>query len=119
MKDVRVVKEEKVIYCRKQFLIQAGQFGTEEFDTMEKMMEDFPGFKIEEFHIQKSSEKKSYGKLTYEVMRTFIECYAGTEALKEFEMVRKLSKAHKGAYAFVKSWFLKKYGKELDNREVA
>ena len=82
---MRVVKEEKVIYCRKQFLIQAGQFGTEEFDTMEKMTEDFPGFKIEAFHIKKSSEKKSCGKLTYKVMKNFIKGCADKKRLKSLK----------------------------------
>ena len=37
--------------------------------------------------------------------------------LEEYETIKTVSKTQRGAYAFVKSWFLKKYKDEFDRRK--
>ena len=43
-----------------------------------------------------------------------IKCKA---MLEEYETIKTVSKTQRGAYAFVKSWFLKKYKNEFDRRK--
>lgn len=42
-----------------------------------------------------------------------------SENLKEFKNVLKLSKVQAGSYAYVKAWFLKKYGDVFKSEEAA
>ena len=83
------------------------------------MMKTFPGFKVEEEKIARNDNKEAYGNLTYEKMKTFIESYETDDiwrktALEEYEAIKRIAKTQRGAYAFVKAWFLKKYGKEFN-----
>ena len=55
-------------------------------------------------------------------MKAFIEVQEEENAqavLAEFERIQQLSKAHNGQYAFVKSWFLKRYKDEFQQEESA
>ena len=118
----RIDRDKKTIYATKSFLIKAGQFGTTEFNTLNDMLKTFPGFKVEEEKIARNASKEAYGKLTYDVMKAFIESYETDEAqrkamLEEYETIKMVSKTQRGAYAFVKSWFLKKYGAEFNRRK--
>ena len=118
----RIDRTKKTIYATKSFLIKAGQFGTTEFNTLNDMLKTFPGFKVEEEKIAHNASKEAYGKLNYDVMKTFIEGYETDDtkrkaALEEYEAIKTISKTQRGAYAFVKSWFLTKYKDEFDRRK--
>lgn len=118
----RIDRNKKTIYATKSFLIEAGQFGTTEFNTLNDMLKTFPGFKVEEEKIARNASKEAYGNLTYAVMKAFIESYETDDAkrkaaLEEYETIKTVSKTQRGAYAFVKSWFLKKYKNEFDRRK--
>ena len=118
----RIDRDKKTIYATKSFLIKAGQFGTTEFNTLNDMLKTFPGFKVEEEKIAHNASKEAYGKLNYDVMKTFIEGYETDDTkrkatLEEYETIKTISKTQRGAYAFVKSWFLKKYKDEFDRRK--
>ena len=118
----RIDRDKKTIYATKSFLIKAGQFGTTEFNTLNDMLKTLPGFKVEEEKIARNASKEAYGKLTYDVMKAFIESYETDDTkrktmLEEYEVIKTISKTQRGAYAFVKSWFLKKYGAEFDRRK--
>ena len=118
----RIDRDKKTIYATKSFLIKAGQFGITEFNTLNDMLKTFPGFKVEEEKIARNASKEAYGNLTYDVMKAFIENYETDEAqrktmLEEYEAIKNVSKTQRGAYAFVKSWFLKKYKNEFDRRK--
>ena len=118
----RIARDKKTIYATKSFLIKAGQFGTTEFNTLNDMLKTFPGFKVEEEKIAHNASKEAYGKLNYDVMKTFIEGYETDDTkrkamLEEYETIKTISKTQRGAYAFVKSWFLKKYGAEFNRRK--
>ena len=111
--------QNKTIVCSKQFLIVAGQFGTPEFHQLIDMRSKQPTFTIEEYKPERKTEKKSYGKLTYETMAKFIanhetDANTRTAMLAEFDTVQKISKTQKGAYIFVKKWFLGKYKEVFD-----
>lgn len=118
----RIDRDKKTIYATKSFLIKAGQFDTTEFNTLNDMLKTFPGFKVEEEKIARNASKEAYGNLTYAVMKTFIENYETSDAkrkamMEEYETIKTVSKTQRGAYAFVKSWFLKKYKNEFDRRK--
>ena len=118
----RIDRDKKTIYATKSFLIKAGQFDTTEFNTLNDMLKTFPGFKVEEEKITRNASKEAYGKLTYDVMKAFIENYETDDikrkaALEEYEAIKTVSKTQRGAYAFVKSWFLTKYKNEFDRRK--
>ena len=82
------------------------------------MHTEFPGYAIVEHHIKRNADKQTYGKLTYGVMEGFIESHETDDQkrvamLKEYETIKRISKTQRAAYAFVKKWFLGKYGEEF------
>ena len=118
MFTAKIDRVNKTITVSSNDLIAAGQFGTPEFEQMMQMRTEFPGYTFVEHHIKRNDDKQTYGKLTYDVMEAFI---AGHETddkkraamLKEYETIKKISKTQRAAYAFVKKWFLGKYGEEF------
>ena len=109
----RIDRTKKTIYATKSFLIKAGQFGTTEFNTLNDMLKTFPGYKVDEEKIARNASKEAYGDLTYEKMKQFIEGYETDDTkrkmmLEEYENIKVISKTQRGAYAYVKSWFLMK-----------
>lgn len=83
-----------------------------------KMRTEFPGYTFVEHHITRNPDKQTYGKLTYDVMEDFIVGHETDDKkraamLKEYEAIKKISKTQRAAYAFVKKWFLSKYGTEF------
>ena len=115
MTNIKIDRNAKTITASKDFLLKAGQIGTPEFQKMMEIRKDFPDFTIAEYKIKRNSAKRTYGKLTYETMRNFIEGQEQNEAtrkriLNQFEITKCLALTQKGAYATVKKWFLEKYG---------
>ena len=114
----KIDRVNKTITVSRNDLIAAGQFGTPEFEQMMRMRTEFPGYAIVEHKIKRNDDKQTYGKLTYDVMEGFIESHE-TDAqkrvvmLKEYETIKRISKTQRAAYAFVKKWFLGKYGEEF------
>ena len=117
--NARYNYQNKNIVCSKQFLVLAGQFGTPEFHQLMDMRSKQPTFTVVEYKPERNIEKKTYSKLTYETMAKFIANYETDEKnrmamLAEFDTVQKISKTQKGAYIFVKKWFLSKYKEVFD-----
>lgn len=96
------------IIMTKAFAKQANIYGTNEYKALVGMLRDFSGYKTAIKTISRSTDKKSYKGLTYENMKTYIEM-EDPNALDEFARVLKLSEVQSGKYAYVKTWFLKKY----------
>lgn len=118
MFTAKIDRVNKSITVSRNDLIAAGQFGTPEFEQMMKMRTEFPGYAIVEHKIKRNDDKQTYGKLTYDVMEGFIESHETDDQkrvamLKEYETIKKISKTQRAAYAFVKKWFLGKYGEEF------
>ncbi|MGN0707492.1 MAG: hypothetical protein ACI4JC_05770 [Faecalibacterium sp.] len=101
----------KIVLIKK-FYKAATILNTPEYTTLMQLRRDNPGFAIELREIKKKEGKKSYRNLTYKNMEEYIITLEGEESenLKEFNNVLKLSKVQAGPYAYVKTWFLKKYG---------
>ncbi len=96
----------------KKFYKAATILNTPEYTTLMQLRCDNPGFTIELRTIRKKEGKKTYRNLTCKNMEKYIIALEGEESenLKEFNNVLKLSKVQAGPYAYVKTWFLKKYG---------
>ena len=122
MKNVKIAREEKTIYVSKNFLINASQFGTPEFNELMDAKRNFPTFEVKEYKIKRNPGKQTYGNLTYEHMKEFIEAYETDEkqraaVLNEYEAVQVIAKTQKAAYVYVKKWFLGKYGDEFKKHQ--
>ena len=117
MKMPTIDRQKKTITVSKEFMILAGQFDTQEFDILNELQQNHPGYEIVIRTIARNPDKRDYGELTYDNMRKFIEGYEEPAnldaALAEFEAVQKVAKTMRGTYALVKKWFLEQYGKEF------
>ena len=111
-------KDENAKEHRKAFLKYMTKVEMAQQQMME-MRKAFPGYTFEEQKLGTNPDKKTHGKLTYDVIQEFIENCETDEAaknaiLKEYETVKAISKTQRAAYAYVKKWFLGKYGKEFE-----
>lgn len=109
------------IVLTKKFYKAATMLNSTEYTTLMQLRCDNPGFAIELRSIKKKEGKKSYRNLTYKHMEEYIITLEGkeSETLKEFNNVLKLSKVQAGPYAYVKTWFLGKYGDAFKSEEEA
>lgn len=109
------------IVLTKKFYKAATILNTPEYTALMQLRRDNPGFAIELREIKKKEGKKSYRNLTYKNMEEYIITLEGEESenLKEFNNVLKLSKVQAGPYAYVKTWFLKKYGDAFKSEDEA
>ena len=107
------------IILTKKFYRAATTLNSPEYTTLMQLRRDNPGFAVELREIKKKEGKQSYRNLTYKHMEEYIIALEGemSENLKELEQVKKLSKVQAGPYAYVKAWFLKKYGEEFNAEE--
>lgn len=111
---------EKTITVTKSYLKEAGIIGSAAYNELAQVRKDLPDFQIVQREIAKKPGKKTYGKLTYQVMEDFISVQEEENApavLDEFERVKALSKVHAGQYAFVKTWFLNRYKDVFTQKE--
>ena len=120
--EMTINHDAKTLTVTKDFMMKAGQFGTPEFEKALEAKRDFPGYTLVVRTIKRNSEKRTYGKLTYEVMAQFIASHEKDEAvrkakLKEFELIKEWAKTQKAAYAKVKEWFLNEYKDEFKKEE--
>ena len=121
MKNYEVDFIESKIIVSKKFYQAAKTINTPEYKTLVQLRTENPGFAVELRTIQKKEGKKSYRNLTYANMREYIITREGekSETVAEFDRVMALSKVQAGPYAYVKTWFLKKYGEEFNAEEEA
>ena len=109
------------IILTKKFYKAATTLNSPEYITLMQLRRDNPGFAVELREIKKKEGKQSYRNLTYKHMEEYIIALEGekSETLKEYEKVKQLSKVQAGPYAYVKTWFLKKYGDAFKSEEEA
>ena len=109
------------IILTKKFYKAATTLNSPEYNTLLQLRTQNPDYEIVLKEIKKKEGKKSYRNLTYDNMRNYIIALEGekSETLKEFDKVLKLSKVQAGPYAYVKTWFLGKYGDAFKSEEEA
>ena len=107
----------------KYFLKAASIVGSKEYTLLTQLRKDYQDFPIVQREIKKKQGKKTYGNLTYKVMKEFIEAQEDEAnlpfVLTEFQRIQELSKAYNASYAFVKKWFLTRYGEVFQPQEDA
>ena len=110
----------KIILTKKLYKA-ATTLNSPEYTTLMQLRRDNPGFAVELREIKKKEGKKSYRNLTYKNMEEYIITLEGEESenLKEFNNVLKLSKVQAGPYAYVKTWFLKRYSDVFKSEDEA
>ena len=109
------------IILTKKFYKAATTLNSPEYTTLMQLRRDNPGFAVELREIKKKEGKQSYRNLTYTNMREYIITREGekSETVAEFDRVMALSKIQAGPYAYVKTWFLNKYGNAFKSEEEA
>lgn len=104
------------LYVTKAYLKKAETYGTPECNSLNEMMEQFPGMKIE---IHKKS--RTNNAISYEMMEGFIRIMPQAEwRMKEYQRIKQVSLAYKSPYKFVCAWFEKQfpyYGKLTEHDE--
>ena len=112
--------EGKVILT-KQFAKSASILNTPEYMTLLELRRNHPDYTFELREIRKKEGKKSYRNLTYEHMEDYIITREGKDSAvhKEYQQVKNLAQIQAGPYAYVKSWFLKKYKDEFQKDKEA
>ena len=109
--------EGKIIVSKK-FLKEAGTVNSTAYTELTNIRRDYPDFEIKPREIAKRENKMTYGKLTYDFMRDYIQTKADAETvLVEYENVRKRAKFQNAQYVFVKKWFLGLYGDDFRREE--
>ena len=108
----------KVILSKK-FAKSASILNTPEYLTLLELRRNHPDYTFELREISKKEGKKSYRNLTYERMEDYIINREGkdSDVHKEYVKVKMLAQVQAGPYAYVKSWFLKKYEAEFKKEE--
>lgn len=104
------------LYVTKAYLKKAETYGTPECDSLNEMMAQFPGMKIE---IHKKT--RTNNAISYEMMEGFIRIMPQAEwRMKEYQRIKQVSLAYKSPYKFVCAWFEKQfpyYGKLTEHSE--
>lgn len=93
------------LYVTKAYLNKAQTYGTSECDSLNAMMAQFPGMKIE---IHKKN--RTNNAISYEMMEGFIRIMPQAEwRMKEYQRIKQVSLAYKSPYKFVCAWFEKQF----------
>ena len=82
-----------------------------EYAHLQRVRQDYPTFTVEQKHIRKNLNKKTYCGLTYEYMEGYILAHGTTAIAKEFFRMREISECQTKSqrYPTIKSWFLDKF----------
>ena len=120
MKNVlKVDFQKKTIIMDRTFAKNCADTRSEEYAHLQRVRADYPIFTVTTRSCKPNPEKESYRGLTYAYMEDYIITREGKDSAtyKEFLNVKKLSQIQAGPYAYVKSWFLKKYKDEFEKEE--
>ena len=105
---------EKTIIGSHAAIIKANKGLNPEYSELSEMLSAHPEFSVKEKVIQKKEGKKTYGNLTLNRMKEYIETqYTNKEELNdklnEFKAVKKVAEAKGAIYPLTKKWFLETY----------
>lgn len=93
------------LYVTKAYLKRAETYGTPECNSLNEMMAQFSGMKIE---IHKKT--RTNNAISYEMMEGFIRIMPQAEwRMKEYQRIKQVSLAYKSPYKFVCAWFEKQF----------
>ena len=105
---VDFVKQE--IIMSRSFEKCASKVGTEEYQRLQMVRNDYPNFTVVRKHIKKSPTKETYAGLTYAYMEAYIANHDHADAnMKVYMELRLIGACHKVSYPTIKKWFLETY----------
>ena len=109
--ECRIDPIQNQIIVSKRFLKAAGVLSSTEYQTLQQARVENPGFEVVAREIKKPDTKNTYRNLNFKNMEMYISetCGKDSAEMAEFERVKELAKIQPGPYAYVKTWFLKKF----------
>ena len=110
-----------IIIVSKKFLKAAGILNSAEYNILRQLRLHNPEYKIAPRDIRKKEGKKTYRNLNFKNMEMYISetCGKDSAEMAEFESVKELAKIQPGPYAYVKTWFLKKFPAYQEIAQIA
>ena len=109
----------KTIVGSKRSIERANKGLSPEYKELTQMLEEHPTFNVVEKVISRKADKKTYGKLTFKRMESYILLLSNSEEkLIEFEAVKKVAEARGAKYPLTKKWFLATYPEYKENEII-
>lgn len=95
----------------------ASRFGSDEYQILQEIRRDYPGYKLVTINRKSTSKKENYKGLTYAYMEKYIEAHddESKSIMAEYEMLRGTSEeaiealAEPCSYREIRDWFLKQF----------
>lgn len=119
MKNLTVRAASRTIEVTKSFNTRASQYGTPEYNDLQNVRRDYPGYEVVIAAPRKAtkSNKPSYKGLTYEYMEKYISTHDDEKntIMEEYMFLRAMTDeaeeacAEACSYQEIKTWFLDKY----------
>lgn len=112
---IKIKVEDSEIVISKSFAKKAYCFGTPEYEMLQAVRRDYPGFAVVLREINKKTDAEHYKGLNYEYMKWYIGQYETQEKkdlmLKALDELIDISKCHSTSkrYATIRNWFLETY----------
>jgi len=106
------------------FAAAANQYGTDEYDTLVNIKEDYPNIKVVVKSGRNCKKANASKNMTYKNMERYIKVQDNAkDYLKLLEKTIEESKTQKSPYGFVREWFVKqfpeyKYNNIFDGEKV-
>ena len=119
MKNLTVCDASRSIEVSKKFNTLASQYGTPEYNDLQAVRRDYPGFKVVVVAPRKATKgnKPSFKGLTYEYMESYISKHddENSSIMEAYMTLRGISDdaeeafAESCSYFEIKTWFLNQY----------
>ena len=112
---IKIKVEDSEIVISKPFAKKAYSFGTPEYEMLQAVRRDYPGFAVVLREIKKKTDAEHYKGLNYKYMKWYIGEYETKEKkelmLKALDEMIDISKCHSTGkrYATIRNWFLDNY----------
>lgn len=112
---IKIKVEDSEIIISKPFAKKAYSFGTPEYEMLQAVRRDYPGFAVVLREIKKKTDAEHYKGLNYKYMKWYIGEYETKEKkelmLKALDEMIDISKCHSTGkrYATIRNWFLDNY----------
>ena len=113
--------KKKAIELSKEEMKQASIYGNDEYDDLQAIRRDYPGFKVVE--IKRSGRKADFASLTMAQIRTYVEAKGDTKQQEIFAFISKKTVDEDGNYheaqSFfeIKKWFLNEFSELKQQRK--
>ena len=95
-------------------LTKAKRYGSEEYKELCKLVAAHPGFRVVCKKVSENKSKKTYKRLNFPFIETYISIQSNAaELMDEYRRVKKVAETlGLSVYPHTKSWFLKKFSTE-------